>query len=83
MAKGVCNSKDEGMRILVGSSTTELTLVENPTMDDKREISLKSSDSLKQENHKEQMYKVFKFDYTVSDFTNQIIFKLFFLLQAE
>ena len=53
-----CNIKDEGIRILVGSSTTELTLVENPTMDDKREISLKSSDSLKQENHKEQMYKV-------------------------
>ena len=53
-----CNIKDEGIRILVGSSTTELTFVENPTMDDKREISLKSSDLLKQENHNYKVVQV-------------------------
>lgn len=44
-----CNIRDKGIEILVGSRTPELTLVENPTMDDKVETSLKSSDSLKQE----------------------------------
>ena len=47
-----CNIKDEGMRI-IGSSTTEFTLVDYPTMDDKVETPLKSSDRLKQENHNE------------------------------
>ena len=51
-----CNIKDEGMRI-IGSSTTEFTLVDYPTMDDKVETPLKSSDRLKQENHNEQRYK--------------------------
>jgi len=49
-----CNIKDEGMRI-IGSSTTEFTLVDYPTMDDKVITPLKSSDRLKQENHNEQM----------------------------
>ena len=44
-----CNIRDKGIEILVGSRTPELTLVENPTMDDKVETPLKSSDSLKQE----------------------------------
>ena len=39
----------EGNKILVGSRTTEFTFVENPTMDDRCENNLKSSDSLKQE----------------------------------
>ena len=39
----------EGNKILVGSRTAELTLVENPTVDDCCESNLKSSDSLKQE----------------------------------
>ena len=39
----------EGNKILVGGRTTELTLVENPTVDDRCESSLKSSGSLKQE----------------------------------
>ena len=51
-----CNIKDEGMRI-IGSSTTEFTLVDYPTMDDKVETPLKSSDRLKQENHNEQRSK--------------------------
>ena len=45
-----CNIKDEGLRI-IGSSSPEFTLVDCPTMDDKREISLKSSDRLKQERN--------------------------------
>jgi len=53
-----CNIKDEGIRILVGSSTTELTLVENSTMDDKVAIPLKSRNSLKQENHNEQFVQI-------------------------
>ena len=51
-----CNIKDEGMRI-IGSSTTEFTLVDYPTMDDKVATPLKSSDRLKQENHNEQSPK--------------------------
>lgn len=39
----------EGNKILVGSRTTEFTLVENPTVDDRCENNLKSSGSLKQE----------------------------------
>lgn len=42
------NILEEGIRI-IGSRTPKFTLVENPTMDDKVVISLKSSDSLKQE----------------------------------
>ena len=51
-----CNIKDEGMRI-IGSSTTEFTLVDYPTMDDMVATPLKSSDRLKQENHNEQRSK--------------------------
>ena len=48
---------DEGMRI-IGSSTTEFTLVDYPTMDDRlSNKALKSSGRLKQENHKEQTFK--------------------------
>ena len=39
----------EGNKILEGSRTAELTLAENPTVDDRCENSLKSSGSLKQE----------------------------------
>ena len=39
----------EGNKILVGSRTTELTLVDYPTMDDRCESNLKSSDRMKQE----------------------------------
>ena len=39
----------EGDKILVGGRTTELTLAENPTVDDRCESNLKSSGSLKQE----------------------------------
>nr|DAY42072.1 MAG TPA: endonuclease [Caudoviricetes sp.] len=46
------NILHEGMR-LVGSSTTEFKLVDYPTMDDHSEMSLKSSDRLKQEVNKE------------------------------
>jgi len=49
-----CNIKDEGIRIYkgqIGLSSPEFTLVDYPTMDDKREISLKSSDRLKQEKN--------------------------------
>lgn len=42
--------KDEGLRI-IGLSSAKFTLVDCPTMDDKREISLKSSDRLKQERN--------------------------------
>ena len=34
---------------IIGSRTTEFTLVENPTVDDRYENNLKSSGSLKQE----------------------------------
>ena len=39
----------EGNKILVGSRTAELTLVDYPTMDDRCESNLKSSDRMKQE----------------------------------
>ena len=39
----------EGNKILVGSRTTEFTLVDYPTMDDRCESNLKSSDRMKQE----------------------------------
>ena len=42
--------EDEGLRI-IGLSSPEFTLADCPTMDDKREISLKSSDRLKQERN--------------------------------
>lgn len=44
-----CNIRDKGIEILVGIRTPELTLVENPLMDDKVVTPLKSNDSLKQE----------------------------------
>ena len=44
-----CNIRDKGIEILVGSRTPELTLVENPTMDERSVMNLKSNDSLKQE----------------------------------
>ena len=44
-----CNIRDKGIEILVGSRTPELTLAENPLMDERSAMSLKSSDSLKQE----------------------------------
>ena len=51
------NILDDGIRI-IGSSTTEFTLVDYPTMDDKlSNKALKSSGRLKQENHKEQTFK--------------------------
>ena len=54
------NILDEGLRI-IGSSTTEFTLVDYPTMDDPiRNDLLKSSDRLKQEVNKEQA-SLFKF----------------------
>ena len=43
------NISIEGNKILVGGRTTELTLAENPTVDDRCESNLKSSGSLKQE----------------------------------
>ena len=49
-----CNIKDKGIRIYkeqIGSSSPEFKLVDYPTMDDKREISLKSSDRMKQEKN--------------------------------
>ena len=39
---------------LVGSSTTEFTLVDYPLMDDRSAMDLKSSDRVKQEVNKEQ-----------------------------
>ena len=39
----------EWNKILVGGRTAELTLAENPTVDDRCEINLKSGGSLKQE----------------------------------
>lgn len=47
------NILNEGMRI-IGSSTTEFKLVDYPTMDDRSEMDLKSSDRVKQEVNKEQ-----------------------------
>ena len=47
------NILNEGMK-LVGSCTTEFTLVDYPTMDDRSEMNLKSSDRVKQEVNKEQ-----------------------------
>ena len=44
-----CNIMDKGIEILVGSRTPELTLVENPPMDERSVMNLKSNDSLKQE----------------------------------
>lgn len=44
-----CNIRDKGIEMLVGSRTPELTLVENPTMDERSVMNLKSSGSLKQE----------------------------------
>lgn len=44
-----CNIRDKGIEILVGSRTPELTLVENPLMDERSLMNLKSNDSLKQE----------------------------------
>ena len=54
------NILNEGLRI-IGSSTTEFKLVDYPTMDDHSEMSLKSSDRVKQEVNKEQNSKLFKF----------------------
>ena len=51
----------EGNKILVGSRTTEFTLVENPTVDDRCKSNLKSSDRLKQEVNNEQGSTLFKF----------------------
>ena len=46
---------DEGLRI-IGSSTTEFTLVDYPTVDDRlSNEALKSSDRLKQEVNNEQV----------------------------
>ena len=47
------NILNEGMK-LVGSCTTEFKLVDYPTMDDRSEMNLKSSDRVKQEVNKEQ-----------------------------
>ena len=50
------NIKDEGLRKIIGWSSPKFTPGDCPTMDDKREISLKSSDRMKQEkngSHKE------------------------------
>ena len=54
------NVLHEGMRLL-GSSTTEFTLVDYPPMDDRSEMDLKSNDRLKQEANKEQSSTLFKF----------------------
>ena len=51
------NILNEGMR-LVGSCTTEFTLVDYPPMDDRSEMNLKSNDRLKQEVNKEQGLKL-------------------------
>ena len=51
----------EGNKILVGSRTTEFTLVENPTVDDRCKSNLKSSGRLKQEVNNEQGSTLFKF----------------------
>ena len=44
-----CNIRDKGIEILVGNRIPELTLVENPIMDERSVMNLKSNDSLKQE----------------------------------
>ena len=44
-----CNIRDKGIEILVGNRIPELTLVENPLMDERSVMNLKSNDSLKQE----------------------------------
>ena len=44
-----CNIRDKGIEILVGNRIPELTLVENPLMDERSSMDLKSNDSLKQE----------------------------------
>jgi hypothetical protein len=49
------NLNVKGLRI-IGLSSAEFTLVDYPTMDDKREISLKSSDRLKQERNELHSY---------------------------
>ena len=54
------NILDEGLRI-IGSSTTEFTLVDYPTVDDRCEGNLKSSGRLKQEVNNEQGSTLFKF----------------------
>lgn len=54
------NILHEGMRLL-GSSTTEFTLVDYTPMDDRSEMDLKSNDRLKQEANKEQSSTLFKF----------------------
>ena len=51
------NILNEGMR-LIGSCTTEFTLVDYPPMDDRSEMDLKSSDRVKQEVNKEQGLKL-------------------------
>ena len=54
MYNAACNIKDKGIRIYkeqIGLSSPEFKLVDYPTMDDKREISLKSSDRMKQEKN--------------------------------
>ena len=54
------NILHEGMRLL-GSSTTEFTLVDYPPMDDRPAMDLKSSGRLKQEANKEQSSTLFEF----------------------
>ena len=44
-----CNIRDKGIEILIGNRIPELTLVENPLMDERSAMNLKSNDSLKQE----------------------------------
>ena len=51
------NILHEGMR-LVGACSTEFKLVDYPTMDDHSEMSIKSSDRVKQEVNKEQGLKL-------------------------
>ena len=46
---------------IIGSSPTEFTLVDYPTMDDRSVMNLKSSDRLKQEIDNEQGLILFKF----------------------
>ena len=48
-------------KIKIGSSPTEFTLVDYPTMDDRSVMNLKSSDRLKQEIDNEQGLILFKF----------------------
>ena len=46
---------------IIGSSPTEFTLVDYPTIDDRSVMNLKSSDRLKQEIDNEQGLILFKF----------------------